>query len=312
MIYTVTLNPAIDLVIITQDLKPEIVNRTQSFELQPNGKGVNVSFILKKLGVSSIATGIGGGFTLDYVCQGLEKQGIQADFLKVKEPTRVNVFTRVLNDNVEYKEVNPGPKIALAVQQQYLDYLRAHVKTGDSIAVSGSFSAGIKPSYLVEIAKIAQAKKAKLIVDSSYAVVKEIFSYQPFLLKPNDHELASWFGKEKATLPELIAMAQELVAKGVKNILLSLGADGAALINKEHVYVGNAPKIKVVNTACSGDTMLGTYLAYLEKGVTAKLALKHAIAAGSDTASRSGLTDFKQTAALEKQIEIKEGVKVDG
>lgn len=312
MIYTVTLNPAIDLVIITQDLKPEIVNRTQSFELQPNGKGVNVSFILKKLGVNSIATGIGGGFTLDYVCQGLKKQGIKADFLKVKAPTRVNVFTRVLNDNVEYKEVNPGPKINLAVQQQYLDYLRAHVKTGDSIAVSGSFSAGIKPSYLIEIAKIAQTKNAKLIVDSSYAVVKKIFPYQPFLLKPNDHELASWFGKEKATLPELIAMAQELVAKGVKNILLSLGADGAALINKKHVYVGNAPKIKVVNTACSGDTMLGTYLAYLEKGVPAKLALKHAIAAGSDTASRSGLTDFKRTVTLEKQIEIKEGVRIDG
>lgn len=311
MIYTATLNPAIDLVIITHDLKPEIVNRTQSFELQPNGKGVNVSFILKKLGVENIATGIGGGFTLDYVCQGLEKQGIKTDFLKVSEPTRVNVFTRVLNDNIEYKEVNPGPKISHEIQEKYLVYLKENVKAGDSIIVSGSFSAGIKPDYIVEIAKIVQAKKAHLIVDTNYPEVTDTIPYHPFLLKPNNEELASWFGKEKASLNELIEMAQRLVDKGVDNILLSLGADGAALINKDHVYIGNAPKIKVVNTACSGDTMLGTFIAYLEKGNSNKVALKHAIAAGSDTASRSGLTDFKRTTELEKQIEIKEGGKID-
>lgn len=310
MIYTVTLNPAIDLVIITQNLKPEIVNRTKSFELQPNGKGVNVSFILKKLGVDNIATGIGGGFTLDYICQGLEKQGIKADFLKVDEPTRINVFTRVLSDDVEYKEVNPGPEISSQIQQKYLSYLNENINPGDSVIISGSFSAGIDPSYVVEIAKITQAKDAHLIVDTNYPEVTDTIPYKPFLLKPNDHELASWFGKDDAPLDELIKMARKLVDQGVQNILLSLGAAGAALINKDHVYIGNAPKIKVVNTACSGDTMLGTFIAYLEKGKSADVALKHAIAAGSDTASRSGLTDFKRTAELEKQIDIKEGGKV--
>lgn len=306
MIYTVTLNPAIDLVIITQNLKPEVVNRTQSFELQPNGKGVNVSFILKKLGVENIATGIGGGFTLDYVCEGLKNKGIKTNFLKVKDPTRVNVFTRVLSDDVEYKEVNPGPNVSSEIQDKFLDYLEENVQKGDSVIISGSFSKGISPDYLVKIAQITQKKSAHLVVDSNYKEVVDTVKYHPFLLKPNDHELASWFGKDEASLDELMKMAQKIVDQGVQNILLSLGADGAALINKDHIYIGNASKIKVVNTACSGDTMLGTFIAYLEKGVSADQALKHAIAAGSDTASRSGLTDFKRTDELEKQINITE------
>lgn len=306
MIYTVTLNPAIDLVIITQNLKPEVVNRTQSFELQPNGKGVNVSFILKKLGVENTATGIGGGFTLDYVCEGLKNKGIKTNFLKVKDPTRVNVFTRVLSDDVEYKEVNPGPNVSSEIQDKFLDYLEENVQKGDSVIISGSFSKGISPDYLVKIAQITQKKSAHLVVDSNYKEVVDTVKYHPFLLKPNDHELASWFGKDEASLDELLKMAQKIVDQGVQNILLSLGANGAALINKDHIYIGNAPKIKVVNTACSGDTMLGTFIAYLEKGVSADQALKHAIAAGSDTASRSGLTDFKRTDELEKQINITE------
>ena len=101
MIYTITLNPAIDLVIITKKLEPNIVNRTEKFELQPNGKGVNVSFILKKMGIETMATGIGGGFTLDYITAGLKEKGISSNFLKVNEPTRINVFTLVLDQNRE-------------------------------------------------------------------------------------------------------------------------------------------------------------------------------------------------------------------
>ncbi|MDE6547359.1 MAG: 1-phosphofructokinase, partial [Lactobacillus sp.] len=128
MIYTITLNPAIDLVIITKKLEPNTVNRTENFELQPNGKGVNVSFILKKMGIKNMATGIGGGFTLDYITSGLEEKGIKTEFLKVKEPTRVNVFTRVLDQNAEYKEVNPGPEVSEEVQKEFLEYLKSTLK----------------------------------------------------------------------------------------------------------------------------------------------------------------------------------------
>lgn len=193
MIYTITLNPAIDLVIITKRLESNTVNRTESFELQPNGKGVNVSFILKKMGIKNVATGIGGGFTLDYITAGLEEKGIKTNFLKVKEPTRVNVFTRVLDQNVEYKEVNPGPEVSEEVQEKFLEYLKDTLKSGDTLIISGSFSRGIRSDYLVKIAKTAADKQAKLVIDSSSKTVLDTLQYHPYLLKPNDHELASFF-----------------------------------------------------------------------------------------------------------------------
>lgn len=299
MIYTITLNPAIDLVIITKKLEPNIVNRTKKFELQPNGKGVNVSFILKKMGIENMATGIGGGFTLDYITAGLKEKGISSNFLKVNEPTRINVFTRVLDQNREYKEVNPGPEVSEKVQDEFLKYLKTTLKERDILIISGSFSKGIKQDYLVKIAEITADKKVKLVIDSSSKAVLDTLSYHPYLLKPNDQELASFFDlNEKLDQEKIIKLARKLINAGCKNVLVSLGESGADLIDKNHAYFGNAPKISVLNTAGAGDTMLGTFIGKKELGCDTIEALKCAIAAGSDTASRMGLTDFE----LEKYL----------
>ena len=309
MIYTVTLNPAIDLVIVTKKLEPKVVNRTEKFELQPNGKGVNVSFILKQLGIDSVATGIGGGFTLDYVISGLTEKGIKTNFLKVKEPTRVNVFTDVLDEGTEYKQVNPGPVVSSIKQDQFLDYLESTVTKDDMVVVSGSFSRGIKPNFLVQLAQLVQKQGAKFVIDSSYLEVIDTLKYRPFLLKPNDSELAAFFNYEgEMTAAKTVELAQKLIKLGCQNVLVSLGADGAAFINKYHVLFANAPQIQVVNSACAGDTMLGTFIAFLEKNKPVSAALKMAVAAGSDTASRTGLTDFSLDELL-PQISVEERMK---
>ena len=309
MIYTVTLNPAIDLVIVTKKLEPKVVNRTEKFELQPNGKGVNVSFILKQLGIDSVATGIGGGFTLDYVISGLTEKGIKTNFLKVKEPTRVNVFTDVLDEGTEYKQVNPGPVVSSDKQDQFLDYLESTVTKDDMVVVSGSFSRGIKPDFLVQLAQLVQKQGAKFVIDSSYLEVIDTLKYRPFLLKPNDSELAAFFNYEgEMTAAKTVELAQKLIKLGCQNVLVSLGADGAAFINKYHVLFANAPQIQVVNSACAGDTMLGTFIAFLEKNKPVSAALKMAVAAGSDTASRTGLTDFSLDELL-PQISVEERMK---
>ena len=306
VIYTITLNPAIDLVIVTKKLEPKVVNRTEKFELQPNGKGVNVSFILKKLGIDSVATGIGGGFTLDYVISGLKEKGIQTNFLKVKDPTRVNVFTDVLDEKTEYKQVNPGPVVSLEKQNLFLDYLKNTLTKDDMVVVSGSFSRGIKPDFLVQLAQLVQKQGAKFVVDSSYMEVIDTLKYRPFLLKPNDTELAAFFNyKGEMTDAKTVELAQKLIKLGCQNVLVSLGAAGAAFINERHILFANAPKIQVVNSACAGDTMLGTFIAFLEKKKPISEALKVAVAAGSDTASCTGLTDFSLNNLL-PQISVTE------
>ncbi|GAB5052188.1 1-phosphofructokinase [Pediococcus ethanolidurans] len=304
MIYTLTLNPAIDLFIDTKSMHPNVVNRTENYDIQANGKGVNVSFILKRLGISNTALGIGGGFTLNYIEEVLDQSGIKNDFVHVKDPTRINVFTRVQDEKQEYKLVNKGPHTAPEQVDQLLDKLR-QLEADDVLSLSGSFSEGIEPEILIKIAQIAQENHFKLVLDTSYSAVMQTLSYQPYLIKPNDHELANWFGySDVPDRAHLIQMGKTLIQKGAQNVLISLGAEGTLYINDTQVLYGNAAKGEVVNTAGSGDTMLGAFLGGLITGLRAPTNLKRALAAGSDTAFQSWITNFENVPNLEKQIQI--------
>ncbi|KRO00141.1 1-phosphofructokinase [Companilactobacillus kimchiensis] len=306
MIYTCTLNPAIDLFIETEHLKPEIVNRTNSYDIQPNGKGVNVSFILKQLGINNTALGVGGGFTSDFIEESLCKKGINTDFTHIDGISRINVFTRVVDVNTEFKEVNNGPKVTSEKVEEFLGKIK-QLGINDKLIVSGSLSQGIEPKIIVEIAKLAEKQQFDLIIDTSYPEVVDTMAYHPFLLKPNDEELLSWFDRAKTDeLDVLVKDAKELVKKGAQNILLSLGSKGALFVNDREVLFGNAPKIKVVNTACSGDTMLGTFIAGMEQDMSLADNLRRSLAAASSTAARSGLTNFEDVKELMKQIKIEQ------
>lgn len=305
MIYTCTLNPAIDLFIETEHLKPEIVNRTNSYDIQPNGKGVNVSFILKHLGVDNTAWGVGGGFTSNYIEESLRNKGIATDFTHIEGISRINVFTRVVDTDTEYKEVNNGPEVSNDKVTEFLKKV-ATLNSDDKLVVSGSFSKGIPSEIIIEIAKMAEKQGFDLVIDTSYPDVVSAIDHRPYLIKPNDEELLSWFDQPRTDNIEiLVKYSKALLKKGAQNILLSLGDKGALFINSEHVLFGDAPKIKVVNTACSGDTMLGTFLAGLEQKMSLEDNLRRSIAAASSTAASAGLTDFEDVNELMKQIEIK-------
>lgn len=304
MIYTCTLNPAIDLFIETDHLKPEVVNRTNSYDIQPNGKGVNVSFILKHLGVNNTAWGVGGGFTSNFIEESLRNKGIETDFTHIDGISRINVFTRVLDTDTEYKEVNNGPEVSADKVTEFLQKVATLTKD-DKLVVSGSFSKGIQPEIIVDIAKMAEKQRFDLVIDTSYPEVVSAIEHHPYLIKPNDEELLSWFDQSDTDdINVLVKYSKELLKKGAQNILLSLGAKGALFVNAEHVLLGNAPKIKVVNTACSGDTMLGTFLAGLEQGMSLEDNLQRSLAAASSTAASAGLTDFSDVDELMKQIKI--------
>jgi len=304
MIYTLTLNPAIDLFIETNYLKKNSVNRTEKYDIQANGKGINVSFILKRLGISNTATGVGGGFTLDYIQQELTNNHIENFFTNINGITRINVFTHVNSQNCEYKLVNPGPKITQESQNKLLQYFN-RLKKGDIVSLSGSFSSGISPNIITKLAEIIKEKEASFIIDTSYSEVMDVLKYHPLLIKPNQEEIKKWFNiDEKLSIKETIKLAQQLVKAGAQNVLLSLGENGAAFISKDSVYYGNAPKITALNSAGAGDTMLGTFIAGMVNKLDIKSNLKRSIAAGSDTTQSMWITDFKNVEMLEKQIKI--------
>ena len=304
-IYTCTMNLAIDLFIETEEMHPFMVNRTKEDDIQANGKGVNVSLVLKMLDFPSTALGFSAGFTGKYIEDYLQQKQIQTEFIEVPGMTRINVFTQVNQTKEEYKLVNQGPEIPQAAVHNFLNQIRA-LQAEDYLCVSGSLPRGMSPKVLVEISRICQEKRIHLIIDSSDQEVMDCLPYRPFLLKPNEEELSSWFGRKMVTDEDYFVYGQRLVELGAENVLLSLGEKGAILFTKDRVFRGNSPKGKVVNTACAGDTMLGAFLAGYMNRRPLDETVRKSIAAGSSTAFRKGLTDFLDVEELSKQIKIKE------
>lgn len=308
-IYTCTLNLAIDLFIETDTMEPFTVNRTKDDDIQANGKGVNVSLILKMLGVDTTALGFRAGFTGNYIEDYLQEKEISTDFIEVPGMTRINVFTQVNQTKEEYKLVNQGPEIPTEKVEAFLNQIRS-LQSEDYLCISGSLPRGMEPNILVDISQICQERGVHLIIDSSYKEVMDCLPYGPFLLKPNEEELASWFDERIDSEEAYLFYGQQLLEAGAQNVLLSLGNGGAIFFSRDRIIRGNSPKGKVVNTACAGDTLLGTFLAgYLTKQPLEET-LRKSLAAGSSTAFRKGLTDFSDVNELSKQIEInEEGLK---
>lgn len=303
-IYTCTMNLAIDLFIETEEMHPFMVNRTKEDDIQANGKGVNVSLVLKMLDFPSTALGFSAGFTGKYIEDYLQQKQIQTEFIEVPGMTRINVFTQVNQTGEEYKLVNQGPEIPQTAVHNFLNQIRA-LQEEDYLCVSGSLPRGLSPKVLIEISRICQEKGIHLIIDSSDQEVMDCLPYRPFLLKPNEEELSSWFGRKMVTDEDYFVYGQRLVELGAENVLLSLGEKGAILFTKDRVFRGNSPKGKVVNTACAGDTMLGSFLAGYMNRRPLDETLRKSIAAGSSTAFRKGLTDFLDVEELSKQIKIR-------
>jgi 1-phosphofructokinase len=304
-IYTCTLNLAIDLFIETDTMEPFTVNRTKDDDIQANGKGVNVSLILKMLGVDTTALGFRAGFTGNYIEDYLQEKEISTDFIEVPGMTRINVFTQVNQTKEEYKLVNQGPEIPQEKVEVFLDQIR-NLQAEDYLCISGSLPRGIESTILVDISRICQERDVHLIIDSSYKEIMDCLPYHPFLLKPNEEELASWFGEIIDSEEAYLFYGQQLIKAGAQNVLLSLGSGGAIFFSQTKIIRGNSPIGKVVNTACAGDTVLGTFLAGYLTEQPLEETLRKSLAAGSSTAFRKGLTDFSDVKELSKQIEIKE------
>lgn len=304
-IYTLTMNPAIDMFIKTNQLSNKVVNRTIYDELQPNGKGVNVSFILKMLNIPNIALGFSAGFTGQYIKDELQAKGITEEFIDVEGTTRINVFTQVLATSEEYKLVNKGPVISHTAQDDLLEKILL-LGSEDYLVISGSLPRGVDSSYLIKISEITNNQNVSLILDISDPVIFDCLKFNPYLIKPNDEEIAQWFGVSELSEDDIFEYGKTLQTLGARNVLISLGGKGAALITESGETLScNAPKGEVVNTACAGDTTLGTYLASKIQGLSTEASLVKAVAAGSSTAFRSGLTDFSDVDELSNQIIIK-------
>ncbi len=300
IIYTCTLNPAIDLFVAMDSLKPHAVNRTFDEDYQANGKGISVSIVLNKWGVSSVALGFVGGFTGDYIKSELKRIGIQTDFVDINGITRINIF---VNAETEFKIVNKGPKIESDSIEKMLQKLKT-IPRNSTLFVSGSVPNGVDEDIYVEIAKIAQQNDVNLILDISSKKLLDCLPYSPYLIKPNEDELAHLFGKDHLSDEKIVMYGKRLLHKGARQIIVSLGEKGAIYFSSEKTVKVSSVSGQVVNTACAGDTMLATFAAKRLAGQTVEEAIAYASAAGASTAFSKGISDLTDVEELVKHVQV--------
>ncbi len=300
MIYTLTLNPALDYVVFVDEFTPGVLNRASGESVQFGGKGVNVSLLLKELGVSSTALGMIAGFTGEALAGYLTEKGIKEDFIRLKAGlTRINIKLK----SGEETEINgSGPIIDEAAQEVLFHKLGA-LQKGDTLVLAGSVPPSLPSGFYGQILSLLAEKEVCAVVDTSGDALRKVIVHRPFLLKPNHHELGELFGKRLSSIDEIIVYGDRLRGLGVKNVLVSMAENGALLFAADGgVYRVSAPRGKAVNSVGAGDSMLAGFLAGLDGGYAH--ALRLGAAAGSATAFSDGLADRAHIMALYEKIAV--------
>lgn len=302
MIYTVTLNPSIDYVINLEHLNVGHINRINSEHVYPGGKGINVSRILKTLGHDNIATGFVSNFTGDFIIKSLSDLDVKSDFIKLDNGfTRINI--KIKSD--EETEINgSGPDISEEKLNELFDKL-SKLKEGDILILAGSIPQTLKEDLYERIMEHVKNRNVKVVVDATKKLLLNVLKYNPFLVKPNNHELEEIFNVQLESIEDIVTYGKKLQDMGARNVLVSRGKDGALLIteNKE-VFISNVPKGEVVNSVGAGDSMVAGFISAYINSNSYEEALKLGSASGSATAFSSDLASKELIDKLIREIKI--------
>ena len=281
MIYTVTFNPSLDYIVSVDDFKLGLTNRTSSELMLPGGKGINVSIVLKNLGIQSTALGFMAGFT--------GEEGVASDFIQIEEGiSRINLKLK----SIDGTEINgSGPKIPKEKVEELMKRLNT-MKEGDVLFLAGSIPASMLDDIYSRIMKELKDKGVMIVVDATRDLLMNVLEYRPFLIKPNNHELGEIFEVTLKTREDVIPYGRKLQEKGARNVLISMAGEGAVLIAENgEVYSSPAPKGTLVNGVGAGDSMVAGFMT----GWMEKQDYEHAFRMGVATGSASAFSEYLAT-----------------
>lgn len=294
MIYTVTFNPSLDYIVSVKDFKLGLTNRTDSELMLPGGKGINVSIVLKNLGIDNTALGFVAGFTGEEVVKRLEKFGVKNGFLEIPEGfTRINVKLK----SIDGTEINgQGPSISEEKIEQLMTRLD-EMGEGDVLFLSGSIPASMPDDTYQKIMERLKDKGVLISVDATQELLLKVLPYHPFLIKPNNHELGEIFGVELRTRESVVPYGKKLQEMGAENVLISMAGEGAVLIASDgQVYDAPAPKGILKNGVGAGDSMVAGFMAGWLERKEYRHAFHMGVAAGSASA-------FSEQLAVKEEID---------
>lgn len=294
MIYTVTFNPCLDYIVGVEDFQLGMTNRTCSEQMFAGGKGINVSIVLKNLGIESTALGFIAGFTGEEIRRKVEKMGITSEFIQLENGfSRINIKLK----SIDGTEINgTGPSIGNEELERLLKKLDT-LKKGDVLILAGSIPASLPDSIYSDIMERLEEKEVMIVVDATKDLLVNVLKYHPFLIKPNNYELGDIFGVEIRERDQVAPYAKKLQEMGARNVLVSMAGKGAVLLAEDgSVYESPAPKGKLINAVGAGDSMVAGFTAgYMQKG-----SYEHAFKMGVSTGSASA---FSENFATKEEVE---------
>lgn len=294
MVYTVTLNPALDYVMKLKALRTDDINRTDGEEIYYGGKGINVSVILTQLGIPNTALGFLGGFTGKKLEEMLKNDNVSCDFNYLKNgDTRINVKIKA-DKEIDLNAC--GPEITKEEMQSFLKKLDG-IKSGDYLILAGSIPNTLPDDIYEQILERVGDRNINCVVDATGDLLKNVLKYKPFLIKPNHHELGDLFSVQIKSDDDIVKYSKKLQEMGAKNVLVSMAKDGAMLTDENGCVhkIGNA-KGKLINSVGCGDSMVAGFTAGYIKTADYSYALRLGSACGNATA-------FSEKLATREEIE---------
>jgi 1-phosphofructokinase family hexose kinase len=308
MIYTVTLNPAVDREYVVPKLVSNTVLRASEVHIDYGGKGFNVSRMLTAMGVGNTALGFIGSNAGAFLEKGMASLGISTDFVHISHETRTNTTIVETNGQTHYKVNESGPAICDKERDLLKKKITERAKPGDWWVLAGSLPPGIPDDFYQELIVIIQSAGAKAILDTSGQALLCGVKAKPYLIKPNVFEASTLTGISGKSLEDLRAMLKNIHASGVSLIAISAGKDASIFSDGEKVWHANPPKIEEANPVGAGDAMLAGVLFGLYNGLENAESFAWGIAAGSAAAGKTGtgMPSKDEVENLKKRIDIKE------
>jgi len=287
MIYTITLNPALDRTLWIQKVRDDVSNRILEEKSFAGGKSVDVSKVLKNLGVDNIALGFVGGFAGRELEGRLLNEGIETDFVRVSGETRTNIIIHETGTGKQLAFNASGPEIKPDELMQFIEQLE-RLPCGEVVAIGGSIPLGVSPEIYRKIINLVKKCQAKVVLDVDGEALRQGIKALPNVIKPNIHELSELAGRELNGLDDIVSAARSINQQGVEIVLVSMGAKGILLVSDGQQYLAVPPNVNVESTVGAGDSSVAGFIFGLVQGKDLKQCLIYAVAAGTATTLRQG------------------------
>lgn len=300
LIYTVTLNPSLDYVMNVDKFIEGVTNRSKKEEIYIGGKGINVSIVLKNMGIESTALGFVAGFTGEYILKKLNEYKILNDFIYLQNCiSRINIKLKTMVES----EINAnGPEYSKKDIESLMKKIKS-LEDDDYLVLAGSIPKTLPSDIYSEIMKELKSKDIKIVVDATKNLLLNVLKYKPFLIKPNLSELQELFDIKIEKDEDIIRYSKELIKMGAQNVIISMGKDGAIFINNNISIKLPVPKGILKNSVGAGDSMVAGFIYGYITTKDYEKSFTLAVACGSATAFSDKLATKKEVDELYKQIQ---------